>query len=387
MIRVGFVYPRTGEAWLGGSNYLRNLLGALAAAPECGVQPVLLTEAGARLPAGFANVEITRSAALSIRNLLVLRGLAAVLHRDPLLDRILRHHRLEVLSHFGVLGPRARTPAIAWISDFQHRTLPDFFQPSERAARDATFTRFLRQAALVIVSSDAARKDGERFFPGHAEKLRVLRFVDGSAAAVAGTPLEALQARYGFAGRFFVLPNQYWAHKNHGLVLDALALLRNSRREVLVVSTGDASDYRSPGHFKRLLQRRDEMGVAGSYRILGVVPFADLAGLLRHSVAVLNPSFFEGWSTTVEEAKSLGKRVLLSDIPVHREQAPERGVYFDPRRPEELAEAIWAAWTADDAAEAAAMARAADLLPARRKEFAETYAAIAREAVAAPHGS
>jgi glycosyltransferase involved in cell wall biosynthesis len=154
-----------------------------------------------------------------------------------------------------------------------------------------------------------------------------------------------------------------------------------------VLSTGDASDYRSPGYFKRFLQQRDEMGVAGSYRILGVVPFADLAGLLRHSVAVLNPSLFEGWSTTVEEAKSLGKRVLLSDIAVHREQAPERGVYFDPRRPEELAEAIWAAWTADDAAEAAAMARAAGLLPARRKEFAENYAAIAREAVAAPHRS
>lgn len=33
----------------------------------------------------------------------------------------------------------------------------------------------------------------------------------------------------------------------------------------------------------------------------------------------VNPSFYEGWSTTVEEAKSIGVPLLLSDIPVHRE--------------------------------------------------------------------
>ncbi len=387
MIRVGFVYPRLGEAWLGGSNYLRNLLGALTATPSCGVQPVLLVDAGAPVPPGFEQVEILRSAALRVRHLLPFRGAAAVLHWDPLLDGILRHHHLAVLSHSGVLGPRARTPAIAWISDFQHRVLPGFFQPAERTERDAAFTRFLREAAVVIVSSEAARRDAEQFFPGHAARLRVLRFVDSSPAAASPPSREELQSRHGFSGRYFILPNQYWAHKNHALVLDALALLRQKGREVLVLSTGSASDYRSPGFFERFLQHREALGVTDNYRILGVVPFADLSGLLRGAVAVLNPSLFEGWSTTVEEAKSLGKRVLLSDIAVHREQAPERGAYFDPHQPEQLAEAMWAAWTADDAGEGAATARAASLLPAWRKEFAETYAAIVREVAAASRRS
>ena len=39
--------------------------------------------------------------------------------------------------------------------------------------------------------------------------------------------------------------------------------------------------------------------------------------------ALLNPSRFEGWSTTVEEAKAVGTPMLLSDIAVHREQAPQ----------------------------------------------------------------
>ena len=70
------------------------------------------------------------------------------------------------------------------------------------------------------------------------------------------------------------------------------------------------------------------------FRPLGVVPYRDMLGLMRHAVAVINPSLFEGWSTSVEEAKSMGKAVVLSDIPVHREQAPGRGLFFDPRDPD-----------------------------------------------------
>jgi hypothetical protein len=39
----------------------------------------------------------------------------------------------------------------------------------------------------------------------------------------------------------------------------------------------------------------------------------------------------------VEESKAMQKQILLSNIDVHLEQAPERGVYFFPDSPEELA--------------------------------------------------
>lgn len=46
--------------------------------------------------------------------------------------------------------------------------------------------------------------------------------------------------------------------------------------------------------------------------------------LMKHAIAIINPSLFEGGSTTVEEAKSLLKVIILSGIPVHREQNPRR---------------------------------------------------------------
>ena len=50
------------------------------------------------------------------------------------------------------------------------------------------------------------------------------------------------------------------------------------------------------------------------------MPYNDLLSLIAYSIAVINPSKSEGWSSTVEQAKSYGKMVLLSNLKVHKEQ-------------------------------------------------------------------
>ena len=80
-------------------------------------------------------------------------------------------------------------------------------------------------------------------------------------------------------------------------------------------------------------------GCFASFRVLGVIPYKHVFSLIRFSQAVINPSLFEGWSTSVEESKAVGKTLILSDIPVHREQMPD-GIFFDPRNSCELADTI-----------------------------------------------
>ena len=74
----------------------------------------------------------------------------------------------------------------------------------------------------------------------------------------------------------------------------------------------------------------------------------------------------------------MGKRVLLSDIPVHREQAPSRGVFFPPSDADTLAALLWRAWNEiDPDTEEHEMRAAAAELPARRRRFAIAYEDIA----------
>lgn len=392
MTRVAFLLRQSAERWHGGVNYLRGLLRALAATPEVGLEPVLF--ASRQVPpstlAVFAGLESHRTGLLTPWDprWIAARALARGIGADVLLERRLRSSGIAVLSHAHPLGPRAQLPTIAWIPDFQHRYHPRFFRPQELAALDAQFEAWGRHAAVVVVSSEAARRDLATFHPAHAAKARVLRFVGGAAAPEAPAPRADLEARYGFQGPYLLVPNQFWAHKNHGLILEALAILRRRGQDVLVLATGSREDYRSPGHFDALLRQRDRLGVQDRFLVLGMLPYVDLASLMRGAVALMNPSLFEGWSTVVEEAKTLGKRILLSDIPVHREQDPERGVYFATGDAEGLATAMWDAWTSWDPAEdERARLRARAALPARQADFARCYAAIVREAAAAARRS
>jgi glycosyltransferase involved in cell wall biosynthesis len=71
-----------------------------------------------------------------------------------------------------------------------------------------------------------------------------------------------------------------------------------------------------------------------------MIKHEDVYSLIKFSKAVINPSFFEGWSTTVEECKSVGKQIILSDIDVHKEQASQ-AIFFKKGNPMELAKILF----------------------------------------------
>ncbi|MEA2530039.1 MAG: hypothetical protein QOG89_1683 [Thermomicrobiales bacterium] len=382
MIRVGFVL---GAHWLGGVNYFRNLLNAVVALPDRQIEPVLFTgqETDVGKLGGFPAVEIVQSDWFDRMTppWLLRKSWQQVFGRDPFLERLVRQHGIDVLSHADPLGPNANMPTICWIPDFQHRRLPHCFKPSERRYRDRSFMRQCRYGTRVIVSSVDAQRDLEAFAPACVGKSRVLHFVAQPEAGSEAPALAELERRYGFAAPYFHVPNQFWVHKNHRVIVDALGILKARGQEVLVIATGEPRDYRQPSHFSDLMEHAERLGVQSQFRPLGIVPYGDLVGLMCHAVALINPSRAEGWSTSVEEAKSIGKRIVLSDLPVHREQAPPAGVYFDPDEPIGLADALWHAWSVHDpVADQALVERAQSDLPARIQAFGRAYEQIVLEA-------
>lgn len=384
MIRVGFLHYDSGATWLGGTRYFRNLLSALLELPDRRVEPVVLTSGAApsELLAGLP--QVAWACPPSLRRYApswAARKLArAVVRRDFMLERDLRAMGIHVLSHSGHLGPGASIPTLAWIADFQHLRLPQMFAPRERMAKDREFAGICQFASRILVSSRDALQDLAAFDRDALGRGRVLRVVAGAPDPAALASRAALERKYAFEGSYFFLPNQFWVHKNHRIVIEALALLKARRAAVTVLASGSQTDHRHPGHFATLAARAGALGVETHFRPLGVVPGADLAALMWHSIAVINPSRFEGWSTTVEEANSLGVPVLLSNIGVHREQQPPGAIYFDPDDAESLAGALQRCRDEADAAARQRLAEAAHRqLPARRAAFARCYEELVRE--------
>ncbi len=386
LIRVGFINIFAVREWLGGLNYLRNLLLAVCGLENRTIEPVFIT-GGATDP----NIEDEFSFAPIVRTRALDRGhplwclrkvLIHAFGSDLVLRGELKRNDIAVLSHSGDLGLAAHIPSIAWIPDLQHRHLPHLFSDQDLAMRERNIARALEANSRVIVSSETAASHLHCVAGENADKIRVLRFVSGLLHGAAAPPRNVLQARYQIKGRFLLLPNQFWAHKNHAVIVDALRQLNDDGTRVSVLATGLMRDPRQPAHVTELMDKVSGHGLTELFRPLGVVPYADMLGLMRDAVAVINPSLFEGWSSSVEEAKSMGKVVVLSDIPVHIEQAPGRGIYFDPHDASGAADALVKAWSDfDEVRDQAAMSEAARQLPARLSAFAENYQSIVLEAL------
>ena len=344
MIRVGFVLEVSD--WIGGINYYRSLLSALKQIHKGEIQPVLFvgTNTGDNILAEFECVTVVRSVMLNFKSPLGImrRVIRKIFRVDPALDLLLKRHNIKVLSHHSALSGRSKIKTIGWIPDFQFLNLPRFFTSKEISIRSKMIHRMADKCDLILVSSQDAFQDLEKFFPAGVHKARVLHFVPEVDRAQSVVSLKWLEDKYQFEAPYFYLPNQFWAHKNHEVVIAALIELRRQGFQGRVLCTGNTSDYRNPNHFDKLMLSVSKNNLDDLFRVLGIVPYEDLLSLMRHSVAIINPSLCEGWSTTVEEAKALGKTILLSDIAVHKEQDPPKGCFFPPEDAICLAEGMQA---------------------------------------------
>lgn len=348
MIRVAFLLGALDHGWLGGINYYSGLLYALNSLPDCRIDPIIITgtKPSKALMEAVEGTKVLRTRLLD-RNSpswLASKGWRTIFGNDPMLESFLLKQGINVVSHAPYIGRNSKLLSIGWIPDFQYKYLPDFFPERELKIRNSNNQKICRYSDAVIASSHAARKDLLEFAPYlPQERALVLQFTSGIRPAQSIPTIETLRQKYQLGEKYFLLPNQFWMHKNHKLVFDALKLLKAQSQKIEILLTGNNRDAKNPGFFDELMAYASNNGVSQDFRMLGITPYEDLLGLMAHAVALINPSMFEGWSSTVEEGKALGKHLILSDIPVHREQAPHAD-FFKINDAETLAQHLIAAW-------------------------------------------
>ncbi len=314
--------------WFGGVQYIQNLLWSFHYADLAGdgrlVASVTLIASPAFLE--LSPDELLEQPWLKVRVQPGRRSpLGRLLYRAWLLTRVFRCDVVYPCPNW--LGLFVRRAGIAWIPDFQHRHLPEFFSQMELRQRETFVRRTLSHRAVTIVSSQDARKDVEATLPAHKAQIEVLHFHVLPPSRL-GTDPEDLRQAYGLPKRYFVCANQFWEHKDHATLFRALAIAARSCPDLHLACTGRIVESRNVDFVEALLREASTIGVLGRLSLLGFLPRSHQLGLMEDSVAVIQPSLFEGWSTVVEDARAVGRPLVLSDLEVHREQAPEGSHFF-----------------------------------------------------------
>lgn len=234
---------------------------------------------------------------------------------------------------------------IFWIPDFQHRTLPEFFQEAELERKKSNDLKMVMSSNPMVLSSFDSKRDLEHFYPEHKCQVEVVHFVsyiEPEIRAITPELEKRVEEKFGLAKKYIYFPNQFWQHKNHIVAVKAIELIKK-RGQLLdydFVFTGNLEDYRNPDYIDQLKAIMEAPEVRDSIRLLGFVERTEQLCIMKNAAFVVQPSLCEGWGTVLEDAKVLDKTVLLSDIPVHVEQKNEKCILFDPHQPEALADLI-----------------------------------------------
>ncbi len=386
MIRVGFILNCDAN-WMGGLNYLRNLLFAISAMPGKRIHPIVFIghSAGSELHNFFKPYAEVITLPLFDRNsplYWLWKATKHIFRSDAFLEFALKKYKIDVFSHSMVLGLK-KAKIINWIPDFQHLHLPQLFSPAEIEFRNHQFLTVARKSDTVILSSNDAFKDFRSAFADYSDKVRVLHFVaQPDRRLFRNTPEKEAEIleKHGIRERYFFIPNQFWKHKNHRTVFEAIKLLKDKGHEIMLVCSGAKVECRNQAHIEELQKMVSDLHL--NIKILGLIDYEEVFILMKRSMAVINPSLFEGWSSTVEECKSIGKNMILSDIPVHREQNHPLAVYFPPLDSEELSRIMLQ--TMLDTRPVSAVKNETDLLEKLEQktlEFARSYEQIVCETI------
>lgn len=388
MTRIAFILIG-GKSWTGGYNYLLNLLRVITQRRPGSLQPVLFfgTDVASDDAHPFQDikgVEIITSPFMNAerRSASLVRSL--LLGCDPSTRRLFQEHRIDVVFENAQFhGKRLGIPAIAWIPDFQHRELPHLFSRAAWWKRELGFRAQIAAGRTIMLSSGDAKDACERHYPSAIGRTHMVRFAVPSSGRPDLATIQAAREAHNLPERYFYLPNQFWQHKNHLLVIEALALLKQQGHSIVVAASGKQLDPYKPGHFELIAARLASADVAEQFRLLGLIPYEHVAPLMTGSVAVLNPSLFEGWSTTVEEARALKIPLVLSDLPVHKEQALGWARFFDRTSAQSLADALLEVWQGQDPTSASASSmNSFPVDPVQR--FADDFVDLVRHVVG-PH--
>ncbi len=348
--RLGIV-ELNGQGWTGGLHFMRLLTQVLDnACRSSSVELFALTDG---LPNGDAqrilddeDRIVTVSPRNHFRGRKFLRGLLQLPDNSDLLETA-RKNSIDVLLPLlsvpeGVTGLKT----VGWIPDFQHVHLPEYFSEEDRRARDSRFRLLAERASLVMLTNQDARKDFAAFAPQQVHKARVVPFPSSISLESLVDDPRLIVRKFNLPEKFALVANQFWRHKNHEVVVEAIARLRRKGVLVPVVMTGLPADYRDPTNrvLSQTLQAIACAGLGDQVVLLGFVPDDDVVALMRAAALVIQPSRFEGWSTIVQNTKALGRPIICSDIDAHREQAPHALGFFPCDRPDTLADLLAACW-------------------------------------------
>lgn len=231
-------------------------------------------------------------------------------------------------------------PYICTVLDLEHRVHPFFPEVSVTGCvweeRERSFSTMIPRAAYVICGTEAGKQQVIDYYHPDPDRVRVIPFPVASFAEEQKECISDSLVKQINNEPYLFYPAQFWPHKNHIVLMNALKILRDKYRfNIKLVFCG--SDKGNLSYIKNAAQ---ELGVDSNVHFLGFVSSEDLYLLYKSAFALVFPSIFGPDNLPPLEAFAIGCPVIAANVAGASEQLGDAALLINPLIEEEIACAV-----------------------------------------------
>jgi glycosyltransferase involved in cell wall biosynthesis len=196
----------------------------------------------------------------------------------------------------------------------------------------------LQRAHSVLVVSRSAGEDLCSLFKVPDERVKVVsNTLSGSfLREVSAEQIAQVKERCGIRGPYMISVGTLQPRKNFAGLIEAFSLLEGALPDDfhLVIMGGEGWMYDD------VLAARERSPLKERIVLTGWIPGEDRPALYRGALALVLPSFYEGFGIPIIEAFASHIPVACSNVSSLPEVAGDAALLFDPRRCEDIADAV-----------------------------------------------
>ena len=262
---------------------------------------------------------------------------------------------------------------IACIHDLMHlyeKRFPEVGADEQVRSRDEGFSQILSRCSGVLVDSTLAVRQVVDSYEASPDKLFPLPFALYDSL-LGCHPERPRQLAPNYDGNYLFYPAQFWLHKNHVSLLDAVNKLPKEL-DIHCVFTGGAEKNGSSA----ITTAIERLALASRVQILGFVSINELAWLYTHARCMVMPTFFGPTNIPPLEAMHFGCPVAVSGIYGMPDQLGDAALYFRPDDVDDMANVIQTLWLDEDVRKILIQKGTVRASRATAKYFGESFSEI-----------
>ena len=266
--------------------------------------------------------------------------LIIIFGKNYFLEKFLTKNKIQAISHFEYTGKNSRVKSFVWFPDFQEIHFPKYFSLKSRLLRKFNLWMAATHSTKILISSNSVLDDIKKI---NKKAFRKSILIKHAINLPKIKIKKDLHKKFGIKKKYFIVPNTYWMHKNHFVLLKAINFLKKNKKEInfQIVTTGYFFDHRNPHYAISIKNYLIDNKLTEDFLILNIIKFQDLINLIKNSIALINPSKSEGWSNSVEQALALNKKIIVSNIKIHKEQNENKEfIFFSQNNYKQLAKIL-----------------------------------------------